>query len=304
MKESEVELYCRQRAILGEGPLWSRGERALYWLDIWSKRLFRRAFSETHDQCWSLPNHPGCLGELEEGSLAIAMGEGIVRWRRQSGATEPLYKAPRMGPAGRFNDGKVDPKGRFWVGTMQNNFGPNGESMVISRSDGTLLQFGTNASVSVIETNIGIPNALAWSPSSQHFYFADSLKGRIYSYDCDIDAGTVRNKRSLFESPQYGTPDGCAMDADGCLWNARWDAGLVIRITPDGKVDRKVRIPAPRPTSCAFGGSGLNTLFVTSARVGLAPSQLERFPLSGSVFAIHGIGTGMEVPMMKIEPAA
>jgi sugar lactone lactonase YvrE len=223
------------------------------------------------------------------------MGEGVQRLDLHSGAMNLLYAAPPRPPGTRFNDGKVDPKGRFWAGTMQNNFGPNAESIAIDRRVGALYRFDPDGSVHTIEENIGIPNTLAWSPDLKRFYFADSLSNQIYVYDFHAESGGVRNKRIFFDASDCGIPDGSAIDTDGCLWNARWDGGVVLRIAPNGKLDRVVKLPVPRPTSCIFGGPNLCTLYVTSATSGLSPTQLKEFPLSGSVFSLDGVGQGAPV---------
>jgi len=151
----------------------------------------------------------------------------------------------------------------------------------------------------MIEDNIGIANTFAWSPDGKQFYFADSLLGAIHVYDFDTEQGTIRNKRIFFETPDLGVPDGSAIDTDGCLWNARWGSGAIIRITPKGKVDRIIELPVPQPTSCIFGGPDHKTLFITSARVELNETQLTNAPLSGSVFAVHGAAQGVPVPKLR-----
>jgi sugar lactone lactonase YvrE len=281
---------------LGEGPLWSQSEQALYWLDIGNRKLFRQQPASSHAESWALAHYPGCIAELTAGNVAVAMGEGIRALNLRTGATQPLGATPTRPSGTRFNDGKVDPLGRLWVGTMQNNFGPNGESVPVERSDGALYCFDADGSVHTIEENVGIANTLAWSPDRRTFYFADSLRGQLYAYDFDAALGTVRNKRVFFEASDLGVPDGSAMDTDGCLWNARWDAGVIVRITPAGVVDRSIALPGPRPTSCAFGGPSLDTLYVTSAQIGLSAQQLGRWPLSGAVFAIEGVARGVPVP--------
>jgi sugar lactone lactonase YvrE len=179
---------------------------------------------------------------------------------------------------------------------MQNNFGLHGEAVEIDRCDGVLYRFDADGRVDSIEEEVGIPNTLAWSPDLSRFYFGDSLKGCMFVYDFDADAGTVRNKRTFYDAPGFGIPDGSAIDVDGCLWNARWDGGAIMKITPHGKLDQVIQLPIPRPTSCSFGGPDLKTLYVTSATHGLNQAQLEQAPLSGSVFAIHGAGQGIPVP--------
>lgn len=295
-QQYSLDLYAPQEDVLGEAPLWSTLEQTLYWLDIARKRLYCRGPSDVHHRSWSLPDHPGCLAELTSKTIAIAMGEGLHRVDRHSGALAPLCMAPPRRPGTRFNDGKVDPLGRFWVGTMQNNFGPSGESLAVERSDGALYRFDTDGRAHTIEEDIGIANTLAWSPDLKHFYFADSLRGAVYIYDFDASSGDARNKRVLFDAAGYGVPDGSAIDSDGCLWNARWDAGVILRITPRGEIDKVLRLPVPRPTSCAFGGGSLDTLYVTSARLGLSADEIARHPHSGSVLAITGLAQGVAVP--------
>jgi sugar lactone lactonase YvrE len=298
-----VELFADQHDTTGEGPLWSASEGALYWVDIGKKSLYRKTLTGRIES-WSLPDHPGCLGEMGEGWIAIAFGNGIHRLHLASGATEVMWTAPMKRPHTRFNDGKVDPKGRFWASTMQNNFDPSGQPQAIERWDGSLFRFGADGKATTIVEDLGCGNTLAWSPDHKRFYFADSLVGNIFVYDYDLDSGDVRNRRSFFTIADCGLPDGSAMDQDGCLWNVRCNAGMVLRITPEGKVDRKISLPVPRPTSCAFGGPNLDTLFVTSARGLLDAEALAKSPHSGSVFAISGVGKGVAVsPLNWKRPA-
>jgi L-arabinonolactonase len=296
-----MHVYSSQPDILGEGPLWSAGEQTLYWLDIGRKTLHAKASADAPPQSWQLPEYPGCLAELKSGQLAIALGDGFKRFDLNTGSSARLSTLPHLDPAFRFNDGKVDPQGRFWAGTMRNNF-----TDVPDRADDSaksyLYRFDTDGSVHTMEAGVGIANTLAWSPDSKKFYFANSDKGQIYVYDFDADSGAVSNKQVLFETADLGVPDGSAMDSDGCLWNARWDGSAVLRITPAGRLDRIIQMPVPRPTSCCFGGTNLDTLFVTSARFGLTPAQCTDAPLSGSVFAINGLAHGMPVPPFAFKP--
>lgn len=272
-------------------------EQALYWLDIVRRRLYRRTANDSLSRRWIMADYPGCLAELiDKGSLAVTMGEGLQKIDLESGVTRLLCKPNARRPNTRFNDGKVDARGRLWVGTMQNNIGPQGENLAIERSDGSLFRFSADASCQEVEQDIGVSNTLAWSPDERRFYFADSVPGCIYVYDYDGESGTIANRRIHFDAPGFGIPDGSAIDIDGCLWNARWDGSSIIKITPDGRVDGKITLPVPRPTSCIFGGPRFETLFVTSARLGLSPAQLEEFPLSGAVFAVEGVARGMPVP--------
>jgi len=295
----KIDVHSRQSDITGEGPLWSVREQALYWVDIGGRRLYRSDSGDARPRAWDLPHHPGCLAELPDGRIAVAMGDGVHALDPASGAIIDLDRRPPMRPGTRFNDGKVDPQGRLWAGTMQNNFGPGGESLPIERPDGALFRFDRGGGISVIEQDLMCANTLAWSPDGTRFYFADSLPGAIFAYDYDPESGAVSGKRVLFDEAGLGVPDGSAIDVDGCLWNARWGASAIVRITPEGRIDRRIEMPVPRPTSCMFGGPNLDILFVTSATNGLGAGDLAAAPLSGSVFAITGAGQGVAVPMWE-----
>lgn len=296
----KIDVHSRQSDITGEGPLWSIVGQALYWLDIGGRRLYRKGFGEAAD-AWDLPYYPGCLAELADGRVAVAMGEGLYAVDPADGAIGDLGVRPPMRPATRFNDGKVDPQGRLWAGTMQNNFGPDGKPRPIERPDGALFRFDPDG-IAVIEEDVMCANTLAWSPDGTRFYFADSLPGAIFAYDYEPESGGVSGKRILFDEGGLGLPDGSAIDVDGCLWNARWDGACILRITPDGRIDRRIDMPVPRPTSCMFGGPNMDVLFVTSATNGLSANDLADAPLSGSVFAITGAGQGLPVPVWKDAP--
>lgn len=295
-----MEVFAAQEDLLGEGPVWCEPERALYWLDIGRRRLYRQglAGARTH---WDLPHRPGCIERLTDASLIIALGEGLHRFDQASG-TATLIKRVSLSSGVRFNEGKADPSGRFWFGSMQDNFGPSDEPVAIRRKEGALFRFDGVGSVAVMEQGIGISNTLAWSPEGSRFYFADSLLDQIFVYDYEACSGNVARKRLFFQGSGQGLPDGSAIDVEGCLWNARWGAGRVLRITPEGQVDRSIEMPALQPTSCAFGGGRkLDTLFVTSARNGMDAGSLDQSPLSGSVFAITGLAQGMPVPAVRLE---
>ena len=296
----DIDVFSRGNDQIGEGPLWSVAEQALYWIDIGRQCVLKRKSSDSRSQSWILHEYPGCLAEFMIGRMVIAMGEGLHQLDINSGVIEPMRSVPAFRPGTRFNDGKVDPRGRLWVGTMQNNLGPKGEEVLIERLDGCLYRFDSEGRVEILEEAIGIANTLAWSPDLTRFYFGDSLKNALFMYDYDPDSGTIADKRTFYVEPGLGVADGSAIDVDGCLWNARWDGGAVIKITPQGTLDQIVELPLPRPTSCCFGGPDLKTLFVTSAANGLTAKQLERFPLSGSVISIDGAGQGLPVPPLTV----
>jgi sugar lactone lactonase YvrE len=166
---------------------------------------------------------------------------------------------------------------------MFNNLGPNGESLPLTRSSGGVFCIEPDGASTRLLEHIGITNSLAWSPDGRRFYCADTPKNVIWSFACDPE-GPRLSDRKVFVQGGPGRPDGSAMDEEGCLWNARWGAGRVVRFAPDGRIDREIHLPVAQPSCCAFGGADRKTLYVTSARhelEGLAPDSLD-----GSVFAV------------------
>jgi sugar lactone lactonase YvrE len=175
----------------------------------------------------------------------------------------------------RANEARCDMAGNLWLGSMQNNLGEQGEDIPITRRSGGLFHIGPDANVVRLASDIGIANTLLWSAEGKYVYTADTLEGVIYRYA--IDAGGLTEKGVWAQAHERGHPDGSAMDAQGYVWNARWDGHCLIRFAPDGCVDTVIELPVSRPTSCVFGGSDLKTLYVTSA----AGDQ----PLDGSVLS-------------------
>ena len=184
------------------------------------------------------------------------------------------------------------PAGRFWLGTMQNNITPEGGGMEIVSSSGGLYRIDPDLSCHVMATDITIANTICWSPDATVMYFTDTVTGTMFAYDFDVAAGTISNKRD-FARFDRGHPDGSTVDAEGYLWNARWDGGCVVRFAPDGSVDRIIEIPASLVTNCAFGGDDLSTLYITTARFGLGPEDLEATPDAGNIFSLKPGVRGM-----------
>jgi sugar lactone lactonase YvrE len=187
----------------------------------------------------------------------------------------------------RFNDGKCDRAGRFFAGTMALDAGPG---------QGTLWRLDPDLRLAAIETGVHVSNGLGWSPDDRTFYFIDTGARTVYAYDYDLATGAATNRRPFVVVPDaQGKPDGLAVDEQGFVWVALWDGWSVARYAPDGRLDRLVSLPVPRPTSLAFGGTDLRTLFITSARVRLSAAQLAEAPLSGSVFALDAGVAGVPV---------
>ena len=219
----------------------------------------------------------------KKGCLLVALGSQLILFNPEAGTREDLAATLSGWPELRFNDGRSDPLGAFWIGSMGNNVGPNGEGLPVVDGKGMLYRYRHGRPIEVIETGIGIPNTLCWSPDRRRFYFGDTLKNEIRVYDYDIESGDIGSGRPFFAGFERGLPDGSAMDGEGYLWNCRYGGGCVVRVAPDGGIDRVIDIPAGNVTTCTFGGPELTTLYVTTAAAERAPDDR----LAGSLFAIE-----------------
>jgi sugar lactone lactonase YvrE len=190
-------------------------------------------------------------------------------------------------PKNRSNDGKCDRQGRFWYGTMINNMADDGSETPITGNTGGLYRIDPDGRVTQFENALGIANTFAWTADNRTMYFGDTFDA-IYAYDFDAAAGRVSNRRvfAKADTAKYGFGDGSTIDAEGCLWNCRWDGGCIIRWTPDGKMDQVVKMPCRRVTSCIFGGPDLDTLYVTTVTYGFSPSELADQKNAGGIFAL------------------
>jgi sugar lactone lactonase YvrE len=281
----EVACVLDAKCWLGEGPAWHPGERALYFVDVTSKRLHRWSPATGEHRSWDFPELITTVVVRRKGGLLIAAKSGLDFFDPESGARERFVAPEADMPGNRSNDGKCDRQGRFWYGTMQNNFAPDMSEAEMTQNSGWLYRVQPDGGVARMDGPFGICNTFAWSPDDSTMYFGDTLDA-IYAYDFDAGAGAIANRRFFARPEGHGFGDGSTIDAEGFLWNCRWDGGAVIRFAPDGSVDRIVKMPCRRVTSCVFGGDDLDTLYVTSVRYGLSEADLADEPRAGGVFAI------------------
>ncbi|AZE19014.1 MULTISPECIES: SMP-30/gluconolactonase/LRE family protein [Pseudomonas] len=275
------------RAQLGEGPFWDAPDQALYWVDIAGRQALRLCGERL--QAWQLPEPVSAFIPCERGDALVTLSSGVYRLDLGSAPAAPrlsLLCVADPQPGNRANEARCDAQGRLWLGTMQNNIGEQGEDLPVLRRSGGLFRIDTQARVTPLLQGLGIPNTLLWSEDASRLYFADSLDGTLYQYPIASD-GRLEPARSWFGPHPRGVPDGSAMDAQGYIWNARWDGGCLLRLAPDGEVDRVLELPVSRPTSCVFGGADLKTLYITSAA-----SPLDH-PLDGAVLAVRVDTPGM-----------
>ena len=294
-----VECVVDCKAWLGEGPLWSPGEKCLYWTDVPSYTVHRWSPSSGETKTWKMAEMVTSMALRAKGGMIVSTTSGIDFWDPETDALERVCAPDANYPANRSNDGKCDRRGRFWYGTMYNNLNPDGTGRPIEGSTGNLYRIDADASFQHIDSGIGVSNTFAWSPDDTIMYFADTFVG-IYAYNFEAETGATSNRRLFAKSEDeaLGFSDGSTIDSDGFIWNARWDGGCLIRWAPDGTIERTVAFPCSRVTSAIFGGEELDTLYVTTARYELTEAELAEQPLAGGIFVVDtGGARGLpEVP--------
>ncbi len=272
--------------ILGEGPVWSIEEQALYWVDIKRPALQRWNPATGEHTVWHMPADIGCFALRKSGGAVVALRSGLAWFDFDSGKVAPAHNPEANLPGTRFNDGKCDRQGRFWAGTMD-----EGEM----KPQGALYRLGLDGGVRKMRGNVTVSNGLGWSPDNRTMYYTDSPTKKIFAYDFNPDAGSISNER-IFTQVDVGFPDGLTVDAEGYVWSARWDGWKVVRYAPDGTVDCEIALPVQRPTSCMFGGKNMQHLFVPSASVGLSQTELAKQPQAGNLFVIEAGISGLPEP--------
>jgi sugar lactone lactonase YvrE len=284
--KAKCVLACQNR--LGEGPIWSIEDQALYWVDIVAPAIHRfRPSDDAHDR-WPVPEHIGSLSLRESGGLVIALKSGFAAFDPSDGGIEMLAEAEAEKLDNRFNDGRCDRQGRFFAGSLTYS-----EDAPL----GSLWRLDPDHTATPVLNGITISNGLCWSPDGATMYHVDTPTREIKAYDYDRTEGVPSNPRVLVRTdPKGGWPDGSITDSEGCIWNAEWDGARVVRYTPDGDVDRIVELPARRATCPAFGGPDLKTLYVTSAWDRMTQDEREEWPLSGNLFAIDVDVPGLPDP--------
>jgi L-arabinonolactonase len=275
LDKAEPVLDCGN--LHGEGILWNAADGRVWWTDIHGKQLWWFDPASRASQSIPMPDRVCCFAPRAQGGFIVAFAKEVAFLELPSGKVTRLHGFEPDKPETRLNDGRTDRQGRFIAGGMNEGPGPARSSVLRVDPDG---------SVTTIITDVACANSTCFSPDGQRMYFADTPLRQVWVYDYDAASGTPRNRRVLADfAGEPGIPDGSCVDADGGVWNAEWQGRRVVRILPDGKIDRVVEIPTLSPTCCAFGGQGLDTLYVTSSRLEMTPEQLAAEPLAGALFA-------------------
>ena len=295
-----IEVVSDVRCAVGESPLWSPIERALYWVDIEGRALHRWQPGDCRSTQWVLDERPACIALHAQGGLLCALessvahlhvhDDGQLKW------APPLATVSHGQPGMRFNDGRCDRKGAFWVGSMVMNMG-------LAAPAGLLYRLHADGLQHLPLAPLVVPNGLAFSPDGRTMYLSDSHPSvrQIWAFDL-ADDGTPTGRRVFVDMKLHpGRPDGAAVDAEGCYWICANDAGLVHRFTPGGQLDRSIAVPVSKPSMCAFGGARLDELFITSIRPATPPPG--EIALAGATFVCRPGAQGLAETPFRATPS-
>jgi sugar lactone lactonase YvrE len=274
-------------SLLGESPLWHPTEQVLYWCDIPGHALNRFDPVTSRHERWQFDTDVASCAPMRDGGLLLAMRDGLWRFDARSGKRNALAAAPYDPRNERFNDGKCDPRGRFWVGTI---YEPRDPPLA------ALYRYEAGALARMVG-DITVGNGLGWSPDARTLYCSDTKAHTIYAFDFDAATGALDQRRVFASFPikqaqqdlntYGGRPDGAAVDSEGCYWSALFEGQRLLRLSPDGKVNREIRLPVRCATMPCFGGPDLKTLYITTSRENRPTAELEAQPLAGHVLTMR-----------------
>ncbi len=277
---TDVTCVLDAKAELGECPVWSADEQALYWVDIYAPSINRFKPATGENRTWPMPATIGSFGLRASGGAVVALRDGFHLFDFDTGKAEFLAAPEKPTPGTRFNDGKVSPDGRFFAGTM--------DEEKLSRPIGALYRLDPDGTVHQVVDGLIVSNGLAWTTEGRTMFHSDSKGQVVRAFPYDPTDGSLGAPRVVARPTEgQGRPDGAAADVDGFYWSAGISAGVLNRWAPDGRLDRSIPLPCSNPTMPCFGGSHLKTIYLTSLRHDLPPDVLAKKPLSGGIFAVR-----------------
>ena len=279
------------RADHGEGPVWDPQKRQLYWVDIMVGKYYKADYPSGDIEEHSIGQELGVLALRETGGIVMGVRDGFGFYEEETRTFRLLEDSPeKNNKKVRFNDGAVDPAGRFFAGTME----WEGKEDI-----GALYLLDMDHSHRLMEENIFITNGMGWSPDKKKYYMTDTFRNVIYVYDYDLSTGNISNRKNhiTFDSNVY--PDGMTIDSDGGFWVAIWGGAKIVRFDASGKKMEEILLPVLHPTSCCFGGDEMKTLFITTSRHPLSEAQRKEYPMAGRMFAMETDTRGMVEPRYR-----
>jgi sugar lactone lactonase YvrE len=279
-----LEVTVKYPCTLGEGSLWDSKRNAICWVDILKCEIHEFKLSESVHRIYPVNEMVGTIALCNNGDFIAALKNGIARVNRIDGSIRTLVHPESHLPNNRYNDGKCDPAGRLWVGSI---------SLTEEQGAASLYMINPDLSVSKKIPNVTISNGLAWTSDYKTFYYIDTPTLTVVAYDFDLTTGNITNKRIVINVPkEEGFPDGMTIDTEGMLWIAHWEGWQAARWNPfTGRKIASISVPVARVSSCTFGGKNLDDLYITTARVGLTQAQVEEQPLAGSLFVLKQCGS-------------
>jgi len=282
-------------AELGECPRWHGAERRLYWVDIARRELHRFDPATGRDEARAFAAPVGCFAFVEGGGMLLGMKDGFALLDRWEGEPSPFgAQIFADKPDLRLNDGRTDPQGRFWAGSV---------NMAKSAHDAALYRLDGDGSVHFIEGDMLTCNGAAFDAEGRHFHHADTPSHALRRYEVDGATGAIGKAALFHQFPMgEGRPDGGSFDEEGYYWSALFDGGRVVRLSPAGDIIQTVTLPTSRPTMIAFGGEDRRTAYVTTARTGLSPEQLAEQPLAGAIFSFPVAVPGVAEHPFRLAP--
>jgi L-arabinonolactonase len=281
---STVEVAAAHRCVHAEGPVWSDEGQVLYWTDIESRTLMSLDPRTGKTDSQAMGRKVCSLAVRERGGLLVAFEKDLSFYDPETRSEKRIVEVELDLPTTRLNDGRCDRQGRFIVGGFDSS----------ERGLSAAYRLDLDLSLHRLFGGLSSANSTCFSLDGRIMYYADTPQAVIWAFDYDPGGGIPGNRRVFRDfRDQPGVPDGSVIDADGCLWNAQWNGGRVVRFRPDGSIDRIVEVPCRNPTSLAFGGRALDTLFITTSRLTLGEEETRLQPLAGSLLSIRPGVTGL-----------